>query len=215
VGLETLNKIDESADESGVDRDLVRAIIITECLQRPRWFRGLENLAAKLGVKVTRGIAQNLVGRGSDEQSIERLIETLRGVKLPASRPRAAVEAALERHNGSTAFLRMAWEIYAALLARTLARSDEVDASNLPLLEVSESVRSGDNWVLAGSCSMDVLSIEAADFGGDIVSQATMYESSKNRRKFGLLIPVQYPYVTLKAAVQGRHSPVEATIGFA
>ena len=75
----------ELAGESGTEPDLVHAFMVVENLQRPRWFRRLENAWGQFGGEGTYGMLQVRASRPlSDIESIENaLAGVLRGARVP------------------------------------------------------------------------------------------------------------------------------------
>jgi hypothetical protein len=72
------------AEAGGADPTLVKAIMIAENLQRPRWFRHLERLKSRLSPEGTYGIMQVSSSKWlTDQESIRKAVATrLRGVTV-------------------------------------------------------------------------------------------------------------------------------------
>lgn len=107
---------EEVAVSTNTDPLLVVSIMLVENLQRPRWFRQLENILAYLGHHGTYGIMQ--VQRDYQISDIESVriacTEHLRNARpyfgdFPD--PDSIREVA-KRHNGDDAFIEMTWQIY-------------------------------------------------------------------------------------------------------
>ena len=63
MGAEVWEYARKSAEENGIPTYLVHAIMVTESLQRPRWTRKLENIAATItpgSYRLTQGVTQEL-----------------------------------------------------------------------------------------------------------------------------------------------------------
>lgn len=86
----------ESADRWNADADLVRAVMLVENLQRPRWFRRLERLAARLFRQpATLGLLQARAQAGNDDAELldQAVQERFRDVTVKAEDGRIEWEA--------------------------------------------------------------------------------------------------------------------------
>ena len=71
MGEYAWSQSEEIADAYGIDVNIIRAIIITEVLQRPHWFRVLERFFGKFLKSATYGVAQAISDKPvSDTESI-------------------------------------------------------------------------------------------------------------------------------------------------
>lgn len=74
----------KSAEENGIPTYLVHAIMVTESLQRPRWTRKLENIAATItpgSYRLTQGVTQELSSKPiGDMAAIDLTVENLKRV---------------------------------------------------------------------------------------------------------------------------------------
>ncbi|MFC4145139.1 hypothetical protein ACFO0M_02615 [Micromonospora mangrovi] len=112
----------QRSKESGVDEDLLLAILYTENLQRPSWFRRLEYIKGAVFPGGSYGIMQASSPHPiSDEQSIDVAIDKyLRDVEIPIHPDygipdREALERTLRKYNGSSAFVELAAGMYERL----------------------------------------------------------------------------------------------------
>jgi hypothetical protein len=109
------------AREAGTDEHLVLAILYTENLQRPPWFRRLEYLKGRLFPHGSYGIMQVTSPRPiSDKESIDMAIEKyLRGVQIPTREyglpDREVLMKVLEHYNDNPAFTELAAGLYEAI----------------------------------------------------------------------------------------------------
>lgn len=87
VGLRLRALARSEATRVGADADLVEAILLTENLQRPKWFRQLERVKGSLFPRGSYGVMQVTADRPiSDDESIVRAVEDhLRGSTLTRS----------------------------------------------------------------------------------------------------------------------------------
>ncbi len=117
AGPELLWYARRSAMESGLDPNLVEAVILAESMQRPRWFRRLERLKGLIFPKGTYGIMQVWSSRPiGDRRSIERALQTHRAAFQMLSEESGGqpvqVSEQLRSYNSSWNFLDLATEIY-------------------------------------------------------------------------------------------------------
>lgn len=110
----------------GADPRLVQAIMVTENLQRPPWFRRIENIKARLGLGGTYGIMQVRANRViSDRESIILACEGhLHGAVTVFNQgyPDAESVKRLARlHNDDPAFTGMVYQIYVILWTESQA----------------------------------------------------------------------------------------------
>lgn len=87
LGPEIIARAEEAADRHGADPELVKAILIVENLQRPRWIRSIERVAGRALPIGTYGVMQVRSDQPiSDEESIEVAVSTrLAGRRVPMS----------------------------------------------------------------------------------------------------------------------------------
>jgi hypothetical protein len=106
------------AVKAGADTALMEAILLTENLQRPAWFRRLERIKGRLFPRGSYGVMQVSADRPlSDEDSIVRAVaEHLHGltiVKDNRGYPNyQSVQTTLARYNTDKAFLDLAMKIF-------------------------------------------------------------------------------------------------------
>lgn len=80
VGVELLDWLYAESVRTGADPLLLKSLLVVEVVQRPRWFRRLENLGVRLGVAKTSGAMQMPSRRPlSDRESISRAAEAYAG----------------------------------------------------------------------------------------------------------------------------------------
>lgn len=126
VGVKLLDALYESARRHGVDPMLLRAIMVTEVLQRPRWTRVLERIKGRLFPAGSYGVMQVSAPRPiSDVESIESVAANLSGTwafsistypsaELPPylSVDDAVLWTAAGRHNGEATFIENVADVY-------------------------------------------------------------------------------------------------------
>ncbi|MQA79416.1 MAG: hypothetical protein GEV10_13215 [Streptosporangiales bacterium] len=203
------NAVESAARNFRVDRELLLAIIITESLQRPPWVRTIENALARLGLKVTTGIAQSKRGRSTDVESVATLAGLYHDTALPGQHDvlNVKLESLLERHNRSPEFLAIATDVFAALRGRYIAMSEDLDETNRPMIEVVSSVRVEQNWLVRGTCANDVRDIRLHDEETPhvILGMATIEDPHNYRRPWRMLVDI--------SCWAGELSGVQATSG--
>ena len=116
IGPEMIDYARKSAERKGLDPDLVEAVILTESIQRPRWFRRLEFMKGIVFRKGTYGIMQVQSPRPiRDRTSIDKALRTHRAAFKPqetADNTYTSISDRLRSYNSSPEFLDLADEIY-------------------------------------------------------------------------------------------------------
>ena len=116
VGPELIAYARGLALERNLDLDLVETTILTESIQRPRWFRRLERLKGIVFPKGTYGIMQVWSSRPiGDRRSIDHALEVHAVAFARPSEGTARstlVRMRLRSYNGSRAFLDLAEEVH-------------------------------------------------------------------------------------------------------
>lgn len=116
IGPELIDYARESAQRKGLDPDLVETVILTESIQRPRWFRRLEFVKGIVFRKGTYGIMQVQSPRPiGDRKSIDEALRTHSSTFKPQEQDHDAsisISDQLRSYNGSQEFLDLANEIY-------------------------------------------------------------------------------------------------------
>ena len=123
IGPALLEYARDLALHNGLDAELVETVILTESIERPRWFRRLERIKGIVFRRGTYGIMQVRSSRPiGDRRSIECALEMHRAAfELPSGatsgkRP-ASVSGRLRSYNGSRQFLRLAEDVYHEIVA--------------------------------------------------------------------------------------------------
>lgn len=116
VGPELIWYARQLARERNLDPDLVETTILTESIQRPRWFRRLERLKGIVFRGGTYGIMQVRSSRPiGDRRSIDRALE-MHAVAFELSADGTTestlVRERLRSYNGSRVFLDLAEEVH-------------------------------------------------------------------------------------------------------
>lgn len=131
LGEELWRAAEETGSEFNADTELVRAILLTENLQRPAWTRRLERLKGRVWPPGTYGIMQVKSERPlSDEESLRQAVANRLGDTRDLLRGEdgyEAVEEILKRYNPSPEFFDIARAFYFALAdeAGTLYEEDK------------------------------------------------------------------------------------------
>lgn len=124
VGTDLVNLARATAVEYDADPNLTVAILLTENLQRPPWFRRIERLRGRFIPRGSYGVMQVQSDRPiTDEQSIQQAIALhLAGARLPSqgyARWNSA-RRALRRYNPDDSFVDLGMEIFQVLENRRL-----------------------------------------------------------------------------------------------
>lgn len=185
------------AERCDCDQDLVRAILASESLVRPRWLRGLEQVKGRLIPTGSYGVAQIQSQHPiSDEQSIQRLCERLAGY-YPERRQgfvlRSRLAARLEEHNSGSQFIESVIDLYGELqpsitAAQAVARDDR------PVIEVQEVVRNRHRWLIRGTASVyeGNLLVTTDNGEGDVRrAHATASTAAPRRGEWHLELPLE------------------------
>jgi hypothetical protein len=201
IGDQVWAHCDSAAAENGTDPDLLRAIIATEALQRPRWMRRLENLFGRVLGPGTYGVAQMHSLRPIDDiQSVNLLALSLRdvrpGVDEDGQPYQERTMAILERHNGSDVFIGCALEIYTDLLPYPLERTPRRAEDGRGIIEVTRIARDGQVFSISGTASVHEGNLQAV-VDGNPASSITVHPSAPGRGKFFLSVPLSTKHVDL------------------
>lgn len=115
IGYELIAYAQKKAEASGLNRELVQAVMIAESLQRPTWFRRLEKLKGRVWREGTYGIMQVRSDRPiSDRESIDIALERHRDVFAIKQQNTIdqRVAGRLMDYNPSLPYTEMIMEIY-------------------------------------------------------------------------------------------------------
>lgn len=118
VGTELLEFARNEAVRVKTNPDLVETILLTENLERPRWFRRLERIKGRLFPNGSYGIMQVTSDQPiSDKDSITRAVEDhLNGLPLIQGESGYAdydsVQNALKRYNDNVVFIQLGAQIF-------------------------------------------------------------------------------------------------------
>ena len=116
VGPELIWYARQLAMERNLDPDLVETTILTESIQRPRWFRRLERMKGIVFRKGTYGIMQVWSPRPiGDRRSIDRALEmhaVAFELSVDGTTESRLMRERLRSYNGSRAFLDLAEEVH-------------------------------------------------------------------------------------------------------
>ena len=115
VGIENLDWLFHECRRTGADPVLLKALLVVEAAQRPRWFRRIERIGVRLRVAKTSGVMQMPSRRPlSDRESITAAAEEYAGVWTIRARGAAPYRhwaadlslgwAAITTHNGDARF---------------------------------------------------------------------------------------------------------------
>lgn len=157
IGAQAWAYCEEAAVEHRTDPELLRAIILSEALQRPRWVRRLENAAGKVLGPGTYGVAQMHANSPIDDlesiQLLAKSFQDFRPVVSSGEIQRLRTKAALERHNSSEAFLAPALDFFEELILHPQWSTTAIAWDGRPCIEVVDISRDGDQFLVRGTAS--------------------------------------------------------------
>jgi len=194
----------------GVEADVVIAMLYAEVLQRPRWWRRIEEAGGRLRRHGTYGITQaSRTANVSDGDAIALLVDELRGAPLPRDGGRAQdlyLRAAFERHHLDPVYVELAVSLYEALQGRNARASDVLAEDGYPLVTVTRMQRSGLEWQVSGTMSSSVTKLELA--AGDLGQVAALSRptSPPGRYPWTLAVPLEHRSVQLYAGLGGART---------
>lgn len=159
VGVDAIAALDTSAARHDAHAGIMRAIVLAEALQRPRWIRRIERAVGRFRPGGTYGVAQVWAERPlSDADSLDLLGEGLAG---SASRLRGCdedtaylyAEAYFEEHNPDRVFIDQALEFFTVSSSSesVLAESEAMSTDGRRVIEVLSVTRAGFEWNVAGT----------------------------------------------------------------
>jgi hypothetical protein len=124
VGRDLIDQARNAATKARADENLVVAVLLTENLQRPPWFRRLERAKGRLFREGTYGVMQVRADRPiSDSESIRLAVtDFLAGVQLryhdEYNVDEESLKAALRAYNNSDNFVSLGSDVFKALQKR-------------------------------------------------------------------------------------------------
>lgn len=159
MGKDIWDYAQKSAWNHACDPDLVRAVLVTEVTQRPRWMRRLERTKGRLVPSGTYGAAQVTADKPlSDRESIDALAASFAGYHPDRTEAgsviRERLAARLETHNPSIAFRTICMAVYDHLQGYPIATAVARAADQRPIIEVVCPERRGRTWLLSGTASV-------------------------------------------------------------
>lgn len=147
-------KIRTESQAKEVSREFIEAIVLTECIQRPKWIRRAEHFKGRFVKPGTYGVAQfSSSSPISDEKSIEEICKAYAGYHPVrneyGSYNRTLLQAAFESHNPDPIFVVQATEILEARSAEPVEGSSRWASDGRKFVEVTSLRREGQYWVIS------------------------------------------------------------------
>lgn len=179
LGDDLWRRAAEVAEEVDADERLVRAVLLVENIQRPRWLRRLETPVARLLRTGSVGPLQvdGLPPSGDDARRVEASIRSrFAGQRYPEALNGSAFHwrrAFLKHYNGDSQWMLDVEEAYSwvtYIQSAALAHSQRAADDGLPVIEVHGFERSNDTILLDGT---------VATYGTDIVLLQTRGASAE------------------------------------
>jgi len=204
-----------------VDPDLAFAIVVTEIIQRPAWFRAIERFPIFRKIVKTHGIMQAAATATGevDLVSIGNGVEALSGAVLPrqyGAYPKAPIlEYHLDRHNLGSEFQQFATEVFFALGQSEFPQSQYVGNDGAPGLRVLQKKRKGEWWVISGDCASEIRYVIAVMDGVAVSSPLFRGFSDYFRMSWTLKVSIHAENVHLEGigGIKGRSDePVDCTV---
>lgn len=181
--------------------ELVLAVILAECEQRPKWFRDAERMFGRIaGSKgITYGVGQIRSDRPlSDVQSIDDLCAGMSGYFPGSDRNGSNLElrVRLADHNPDPVFVDTAVKRYFELIPETVSCSSEIAYDKRSTFEIYRPQFNGDVMRIlgstAGSGSSHVWNIEATTSSGRHAIMDLSITTAECRTEFACDSPVYY-----------------------
>lgn len=203
--------LDAKAAEHDVSIDFVRAIVLTECVQRPRWVRRLERLKGRFAGDGTYGVAQvSAASPISDNESIERLCTAHAGYyPVPNNDDqvnRTLLTVQFESHNPDPVFTTLAMEFFDMERPRPRDASDDLALDCRAHIEVVAIQRRQSYWTIEISVvpGESVLESRAHDREGvEEVGAITIPESLGIRQYVSVEFPIKISILELLLVAEG------------
>lgn len=182
LGDSLQNKIRTEAQLNNVSREFIEAIILTECIQRPKWIRRAENFKGRFVKSGSYGVAQiSSSSPISDEESIEEICKTYAGY-YPVRNEygdynRTLLKVALESHNPDPIFVNQAAEILEARSRNPIEGSSSWADDGRKFIEVTRLKRKGQEWVIELTHHRDIDCLHVSKHFRDDVEETTNIRS--------------------------------------
>lgn len=161
LGESLQKKIRTAAQANGVSVEFIEAVVLTECIQRPKWIRRAEKFKGRFVKRGSYGVAQvSSPSPISDEESIEEVCRIYAGY-YPARNEygdynRTLLQVALEKHNPDPIFVNQATEILKARDRNLVESSSSWAEDGRKFIEVTGLRRVGQEWVIELSHYRDI-----------------------------------------------------------
>lgn len=157
LGPELSEFINSESRRMDVCPTFIQSIILAECIQRPKWFRKLENLKGRFIGPGTYGVAQMSANEPiGDMRSIELLCEKFSGY-YPLRSPHGQIlqqliSAKYEEHNFDPNFVNLALGNFGRLEPSVRQRTETVATDGRGLIELLDIKRNRGSWIVFVSC---------------------------------------------------------------
>lgn len=178
LGESLQRKIRTEAQVNDVSEEFIEAIILTECIQRPKWIRRAENFKGRFVKPGSYGVAQiSSLSPISDEESIEKICKVYAGY-YPVRNEygdynRTLLQIALETHNPDPIFVNQATEILEARSRKLVESSLSWADDGRKFIEVTHLKREGQEWVIELTHYRDIDCLRISKHFRDGVEETT------------------------------------------
>lgn len=200
LGEELSEFTNSEAAKMDVCPTFIQSIILTECTQRPRWIRKMENFKGRLIGSGTYGVAQMSANEPiSDKRSIEMLCEKFSGYYPLRTQSgtvlRQLLAAQYEEHNFDHNFVKMALANFNQLEPSTLQRTKTVAADGRGIIELLDIRRIRGSWIVVVSYASKGQALFKTTTGRNSQvegpDEVSMNNSSTGRHTLSLEIPIE------------------------
>ena len=204
---------DRVALQVGVDRAFANALVMIECLQRPRWFRSLERRLAWTRAVQTFGVAQQSFTVGGDvEAQIRSLLQGVGDLTDPStgtlSRNRMILAA--RRLNRGAGYSEFVLDLYHKLANGSTSQDVGEDGNPTLTAEAAELKIEG-FWEVCGDVNsyFDSLAFEYGSGGaGGLISDKWSGDPGRTRWRLQLPAVVENVQIVARRAADRDYCPL-------
>lgn len=202
--------VESIALEHGIYRPLALALVTTEELQRPAWFRAFEYPLAKFGVSKTVGLGQSsgrwgVTNRATVSELVRNLTPPLDNEGRINRNKVAAIAESVNEGDGYVEFVLTVFD----QLTKGCHESADIDTDGNPFIVADTPTLMRGQWDLSGDIGPSVQTLWAKNRAADITVEMTIEDTQapSTRRAWSGRIPVEWTAVELT-----RDSPNESGI---
>lgn len=205
LGEELQQVIQREARRHDVSADFIQAVVLTECIQRPKWIRKVEDIKGRISGPGTYGVAQIPSDSPiTDEESIELLCRMHKGYYPEIESPeyehfnRTLLSVRLEKINSSRIFVAQAIKIYEVLSPYPRETSEQYARDGKACIEILSLKREGTEWLLRislGPGSQELAMTTITRHGNEKATKLVLHGDTTTRRSTEVRLPVEVAHV--------------------